>query len=130
MWRYFNPNPTYRGGTGDCVIRAICKLTGKDWYTVYWDLCDLGALYGDWGNSNSVWREYLRDLGYAQRLIPNTCPACYTVKEFCRDNPRGAFLLATGGNGGNHAVTVINGDYFDSWDSGNEVPIFYFTIGG
>jgi hypothetical protein len=28
---------------------------------------------------------------------------------------------------GNHVVTVINGNYYDAWDSGGEVPIAYWT---
>ncbi len=32
MFVYFNPNPDKRL-VGDCVIRAICKLTDQDWDT-------------------------------------------------------------------------------------------------
>ena len=39
------------------------------------------------------------------------------------DNPEGKYLLATG----THVVTVIDGDYYDTWDSGDEIPIYYFT---
>ena len=28
-----------------------------------------------------------------------------------------------------HAVCVINGDYYDTWDSGGEVPIYGFKKG-
>ena len=59
-------------------------------------------------------------------LIPNSCPDCYTVRDFCFDNPRGAFLLATG----SHVVTVIDGDYYDTWNSGSEVPIYFWTKEG
>ena len=54
--------------------------------------------------------------------IPNTCPDCYTVEQFCVDNDRGLFLLATG----SHVVAVKDGLYFDAWDSGNEIPIYYW----
>lgn len=33
-WEYYNPNPAGKR-VGDCVIRAICKATGKDWTTVF-----------------------------------------------------------------------------------------------
>lgn len=126
-WVAYDPNPVGNGGTGDCVIRALTKALGKTWYEVYWDLCNLGADMGNWGNGNEVWRGYLRDLGWWQRSIPNTCQSCYTVADFCRDNPHGTFILATGANGGNHAVAVKDGKYFDSWNSGREVPVFYFS---
>ena len=77
----------------------------------------------DMPSSNAVWSEYLKRCGYKRYVIPDTCPDCYTVKDFCRDNPRGKFLLATG----SHVVAVKDGDYFDAWDSGNEVPIYYWS---
>ena len=126
-WRSYNPNPVNQGGTGDCVIRALTKAIGKTWDEVYWDLCVLGFYAGDWGNSNQVWRQYLKDHGFRQRIVPNTCPMCYTVADFCRDHPEGVFVLATGANGGNHAVAALNGDYYDAWDSGKEIPAFYFS---
>ena len=55
-------------------------------------------------------------------IIPNTCPDCYTIADFCNDHPYGTYILATG----THVVAVIDGDYYDTWDSGNEIPIFYW----
>lgn len=125
-WKRFNPNPIAGNRAGDCVVRAISAATDKSWYDVYWDLCELGAEMGDWGNRNHIWRKYLRDLGFRQDVIPDFCPDCYTVAEFCKDNPRGMFILATGAEGGTHVVAVVDGDYYDSWDSGKEVPIYLF----
>jgi hypothetical protein len=47
---------------------------------------------------------------------------CYTIKEFCKDHPIGDYLLGTG----SHVVAVLDGNYYDTWDSGSEVPIYYF----
>ena len=66
---------------------------------------------------------YLKRIGYIRKIIPNTCPDCYSVRDFCKEYPKGKYLLAMG----NHTVTVIDGDYYDTWDSGNEVPIYYWT---
>jgi hypothetical protein len=73
--------------------------------------------------SNPVWGAYLRKNGFKRYVIPNTCPDCYAVSDFCLDHPVGEFILATG----SHVVAVINGDYYDSWDSGNEVPVYFWT---
>lgn len=79
------------------------------------ELCDMPS-------SNSVWGAYLRSKGYKRYGIPNTCPDCYTVSEFASDNPFGKFLLATG----THVVAVQDGDYYDAWDSGKEIPAYYW----
>ncbi len=119
---YFNPNPAGKK-VGDCVIRAICKFTRQDWRNVYWRIAEQGAMLFDMPSSNNVWASYLRDLGYRRFVISDSCPDCYSVKDFCIDYPVGRFLLATG----SHVVTVIDGNYYDAWDSGNENPIYFWT---
>lgn len=119
---YFNPNPSGKR-VGDCVIRAISKLTGRDWLTTYLNIAMKGYELYDMPSSNNVWGAYLRQCGYRRFVISDSCPDCYTIKEFCIDNPVGKYLLATG----SHVVTVIDGNYFDAWDSGDEVPIYCWT---
>lgn len=77
----------------------------------------------DMPSSNEVWGAYLKSLGFSKRIISNSCPDCYSVREFCNDHPVGRYLLATG----SHVIAVIDGNYFDTWDSGDEVPTYYFT---
>lgn len=76
----------------------------------------------DMPSSNEVWQSYLINKGFKRFIVPNTCPNCYTVKQFCEEHKNGIYLLATG----SHVIAVIGGNYFDTWDSGNEVIIFYF----
>ena len=123
MYRYYNPNPRGRWWANDCVIRAIAKATGDDWESIYAGLSAYGFIIGDWGDNNGVWDAYLRDNGFKRYILPNECPYCYTVADFVKDHPTGIYILATG----RHAVTVLNGDWYDSWNSGEEVPIYYYT---
>lgn len=116
-----NPNPAGQL-VGDCVIRAISIATKCDWETVFTRVCLQGYLMNDMPSSNAVWGAYLRTKGYRREAIPNTCPECYTLHDFCEDNPEGIFIVATG----NHVVAVIDGDYYDTWDSGDELPIYYW----
>lgn len=122
---YYNPNPSGKR-VGDCVIRGIAKLTGQDWKLTYIGIAVQGYCSYDMPSSNAVWAEYLRWCGYRRHILPDTCPDCYTIKDFCADNPDGRFLLATG----SHVVAVVDGDYFDAWDSGDEVPIYFWSKEG
>lgn len=71
---------------------------------------------------DKVWGQYLRDNGFKVRPLPDTCPNCYTVREFAQDHPSGRYLLKTY----DHVVPVINGDYYDTVDTGDDVPIYYY----
>lgn len=121
MYRNFNPNPT-AARVGDCTVRAICGVTGRDWIDVYIDLAVQGMTMGDMPNANSVWGAYLRSLGFKRYVIPDNCPDCYTVADFCSDHPSGNYVLALNG----HVVCCADGDYYDSWDSGGERPVYYW----
>ena len=122
MFVFKNPNPA-KNLVGDCVIRGIAILTDRSWEYTYMEILVQGYNMYDMPSSNEVWGAYLKSQGYEKKLIPNTCPDCYTIKDFCEDNPEGRFLLATG----SHVVAVIDGNYYDTWDSGNEIPVYFFT---
>lgn len=119
MWRKYNPNPTGRS-VGDCSIRAVSKALDIDWETAYELIADAGYAMGDMPSSDSVWGAVLRQHGFYRAAIPNSCPDCYTVEDFARDNPRGVFVLGFGG----HVATVVNGILYDSWDSSKLVPVY------
>lgn len=121
MFIYANPNPTDKK-TGDCVIRAIAIITESTWERAYIDLCAEGLLLADLPNSNVVWGSYLRKHGFRREVIPNTCPDCYTIGDFCKDHPYGEYVVCTG----SHVVACIDGNAYDAWDSLGEVPTFYY----
>ena len=123
MWMKCNPNPKHKE-VADCVVRAICIALNKQWIDVYDDLCDLGRLEYNMQNADAVWSKYLYFQGFRPFLLPATCPECTTISRFCTMYPKGTYIIGTG----NHAVAIINGDYYDSWDSGNEIPSFFWRI--
>ena len=122
MFVEYNPNPE-QNLVGDCVIRAIAKLMGTDWGTAYVGVVVQGYKMKDMPSSNRVWSAYLQEHGYKRHTLPDTCPDCYTVADFAKDHHFGRFLLATG----THVVSIENGDHYDTWDSGNESPLYYYV---
>ena len=123
MWVRCNPNPRGKQAN-DCVVRAIAVATERSWADVYADLCRKGRMECDMPSSNSVWGAYLKEEGFEQFLLPESCPRCVTVRAFCDRYPRGTFIIGTG----HHAVAVMDGDYYDSWDSGDEVPSYFWKV--
>jgi hypothetical protein len=119
-----NRNPMKKR-VGDCVIRALSAVMNEPWDRVYIDVMLEGFSLKDMPSANYVWGAYLKRNGYIRETIPNTCPKCYSVKDFCKDHPEGRYILGTG----QHAIAVIDGDYLDTWDSGDEVPVFYWKKG-
>ena len=121
MWRMYNPNPAGKQ-TDDCVIRALCKAFNTDWESAYIMASVQGLMLSDMPHKNYVWGDLLREHGFQKMGIPNTCPDCYTVRDFAEEHPNGLYVLGTG----EHVVTVVNGDWYDTWDSGQEVPIIVY----
>lgn len=121
MWIMFNPNPTGRF-VGDCAIRAVSAALGIDWEQAYNLVSDAGYNMGDMPSSNSVWGAVLRQHGFYRTAIPNRCPDCYTAEDFAKDHPHGIFVLGFG----THVATVIDGNIYDSWNSSNEIPQYYW----
>lgn len=121
MYKYANVNPSGRN-TDDCLIRSIAIIMGISWEKALMDLTQWSLLIHDMPNKDSTLSVYLRDKGFKREVIPNTCPACYTIRDFCKDHPYGDYILLTSG----HAVPVINGNYYDTKDSGDEIPMYYW----
>lgn len=123
-YRAYNPNPDGKR-VGDCTVRAISAASGKSWEEVYIALAVEGFALHDMPSANRVWGSVLRRHGWHRQALPNTCPDCYTVADFAADHPAGAYILALP----SHVVTVIDGDWLDTWDSGEETPLYYWQKG-
>ena len=124
MFKKFNLNPLHRRAD-DCTVRAIATVLDKPWEEVFADLCLEGLRFYDMPSANHVWGSYLKKKGFNRHIIPDTCPQCYTVEDFAGDNPKGKFILALNG----HVAPVIDGCIYDSFDSSEMIPIYYWQKG-
>ena len=118
MWRRFDPNPC-GGGVGDCAVRAVALATGQTWREAFSGLCKKAYDMCDMPSANRVWGAYLRRYGFVRDNVPD---GIFTLREFCRSFPRGVYVVAMPG----HVATVIDGDYYDAWDSGRQEPLYFW----
>lgn len=123
MYKFYNPNPLGRKTVGDCSVRAVAKALDISWDEAHDLLSDMSKKMGTVMNDNDVISAVLRMHGFYRENFPWACRDCYTVKEFARDNPVGTYVVGTG----SHVVTVIDGDYYDTWRSGDESIIYFWT---
>jgi len=121
MWKNFNPNPQRRN-VGDCAVRAIAAALNVSWEEAFLYLVEIAEEMYDMPSANSVWGACLHGYGFIKQNLPYSCADEYTVAEFAAEHSEGVYVLALSG----HVVAVIDGDYFDSWDSGNEIVIYYW----
>lgn len=120
---YYNPNPKGKNTT-DCVIRALMRVNGLSWMDTYYELTEIVKREFEMPSANVIWEEYLLTHGFKKSLLPNHCPACMTIREFSNVFNDNIYIACTG----SHVVAVMGGNYFDAWDSGDEVVSYFFEI--
>lgn len=116
----FNPNPLGKN-VGDCTVRALSKALDQTWENTFVGLCLEGFMLNDMPSANSVWGSYLRRYGYQRSLAPDDM----TVAEFADEHPDGTYILALSG----HVVCIQDNTLYDSWDSSNEIVLYYWQKG-
>ena len=122
MYKYYNNNPLGRA-IDDCVVRALALLLDQTWDKTYTDLTLVGYSMCLMPTNNAVHISYLKQHGYKMHIPSSDCPDCITVREFSERYPYGNYFLATG----DHVVCLKKGIYYDVFDSGEEVIVYYFS---
>lgn len=120
-WQYFQNNPTGRS-VGDCSVRAISAALDVDWEKAFALIAANAFQMGDVISANASWGSVLRQNGFYRHAIPNSCPDCFTIEDFAEEHPEGVYVVGTG----THVVTIRDGTIYDSWDSSQEIPQYYW----
>lgn len=121
MFVKLNCNPDNKN-VGDCVIRAISKTLNQSWEETFLGICMQGYIMHDMPSSNSVWGAYLRSKGYVRHILPMDYPVGYSVADFVSEHDDNCVLALDG-----HVVSASNGDYYDTWDSGDKPVLYYWS---
>lgn len=127
-FEYYQPNKKdIKDKYGDCVVRALTKVMDKDWVTVYDELSPIAREIQTMPSCKPAYEEYLRRCGFVYKGISNKKGSKRpTVDSFARDNKVGVYYL----NVANHCVAVVDGKYFDTWDSGRKSVYGYWIKEG
>lgn len=119
----FQPNPK-KNNTTDCTFRAYAKAEGITWEEGY----DIASRYGRdmklMPNDHKVVDKIIRDeFGYNFTKLEKGSKK--TVNEFAIEHPNGTYILWMHA----HVVTVVDGNYYDSWDSGDrKIKGYYIKV--
>lgn len=117
-WYKYNPNPKSRN-IGDCTLRSYCAAFGISWEKAF-DIASRVA------KENSSMIQYVSDKvlveefgctvdeNYNKKKVKGKDRI--TVNNFAMTHPYGTYILHVR----QHQVTVKNGEYWDSWDSGDK----------
>ena len=119
MFAYYNQNPV-AAREEDCAVRAVSAALGISWDEAFDLIAHNAKQMGAMMHRDAAWGSVLRQHGFVRKVIPNSCPECYTAEDFAIEHPRGVYVLGFG----THTAAVIDGTILDTWDSRDEIPIY------
>lgn len=116
---YYQPNKKdLKDETGDCQIRALCKVLDISWLDAF-DLtipiCRELQTYTIFDGNHKKTVEAMSKLGFEYFGVSNKKGTKRpTVDSFAKDHPVGTYICKVA----RHVVAVVDGKYYDTWDSG------------
>lgn len=111
---YTNPHPKGIKSHSDCVYRAICIATGKDWLTVYDELTKLGRELLAPPNDDLTYKTYLDRI--ADRIDVRTVGGRLKGKGVAKLDSSKTYVVRMAG----HLVCVKGGKLRDTWNCGDK----------
>lgn len=117
---YYQPNKKdLKDKYGDCTIRALTKALNISWLEAFdmtIPVCREEQLPNVFFAPIEVRKRVMKSLGFDYVGISNKKGAKRpTVDSFAKEHPLGRYIC----NVANHEVAVVDGKYYDTWDSGN-----------
>jgi len=126
VFEKYNANP-FGKKTGDCVVRAICKASGKSWEDVYKGMFDVAMKTGYAISCKDNYKYYLKQLGYDMQKMPvREDRTRYTVEQFVDEiaKPRGIYVISIA----NHLTCVRHKVLYDLWNCHRKCVGNYWII--
>ena len=128
-YKYYQPNDKdLKDKTGDCQVRALSKALNISWLEAF-DLtipiCRRLQTYTIFDGNHEKTVEAMQDLGFVYTGVSNKKGTKRpTVKSFAASHKSGTCILKVS----HHVVACVNGEYFDTWDSGHKSLYGYYEL--
>lgn len=127
-FKYYQPNDKdLKDKYGDCTIRALTKAFNCTWLEAFDRMVPFCREYqcsNIFDLPSQIEREIMAKMGFGYTSISNKKGTKRpTVKSFAADHPTGTYIV----NVANHEVAVVDGIYYDTWDSGYKSLYGYYT---
>lgn len=122
---YYQPNEKdLKDNIGDCVIRALSKAECKSWVEVFDELIPIAREKQCMPNGKPCYVEYLSRIGYQYTGVSNKRGTKRpTVSSFALSHKQGVYIAIVA----NHLVAIVDGHFYDTWDSGQKCLYGYWT---
>lgn len=120
MYKRYTANPKHE--TEDCGIRSFAHAEQKEWRDVASNLFNIALDEYLPPNDYRVLSIYAEKNGYPEEFsFPGDEP---TLSQFVKENCTGTYVVLLE----NHAVSVIDGTYYDLTDCADSKVISYWKI--
>ena len=126
-FEYYNPNSHK---CGDCVVRAIVKVTEKSWYQVFDELCAIARKMQYMPNDMETMKKYLTQQGFRWVSVkPARGERRKTIADFVqmsKENPKARYVVRVS----HHVAPVMDGKLYDLSDCSWCAVYGYFVRDG
>lgn len=124
---YYQPNEKdLKDAYGDCTIRALSKVLDVTWleaFDITIPICRREQVPNIFFCPAKIRNAFLEELGFEYHPISNKKGSKRpTIDEFAKEHKKGRYIC----NVSNHEVAVVDGKYYDTWDSGYKSLYGYF----
>lgn len=126
---YFQPNDKdIKDKVGDCQIRALAKVLNKTWVEVFdliTPICREQQVMDIFSCDLKKTKEALQRIGFEYTGVSNKRGTKRpTVDSFAKTHKAGRYIVSVA----HHVVAVVDGKYYDTWDSGDCCLYGYYQL--
>lgn len=126
-YKYYQPNDKdHKDQYGDCQIRALSKALGKTWvetFDLVYPICREKQIMDIFCCELNTTKEAMSELGFEYVGVTNKKGTKRpTVEEFAKNHKEGVYIAKVA----HHVVAVVDGLFYDTWDSGYKPMYGYF----